>query len=185
MLTTILNFFQSIDADTVVVLLGFFGVSATQARSLKKMIGGKSTTSAELSPALEQIQRSVAELRILQVGYLNLNGGGNFLADRQGNYTWVSRDWTAMTGLSEADAMGQGWILGIAEGDRYNVNRAWQATITSNGAIPFAADFTTDRGLPVRGEAVAIEGEDSSRPEEISGFFGHILPRDRDQNASS
>jgi PAS domain-containing protein len=185
MLNAILNFFQSLDADTVVVLLGLFGVSATQARSMKKVVGFKSTTSEELSPTLDRIQRNVEELRMLHLGFMNLNGGGNFLADKSGDYTWVSREWTKMTGLSDTDAVGQGWILGVSESDRFEVNRSWNATVTSNGAIPFAADFTTAAGLPVRGEAVAIESEDSSHPEEITGFFGHILPRDLGQNTGS
>lgn len=185
MLNAILSFFQSLDADTLVVLLGVFGVSAQQARSVKKMVGSKSTTSEELSPTLERIQRNVEELRMLHLGFMNLNGGGNFLADKSGGYTWVSREWTKMSGLSETDAIGQGWILGVSESDRFEVNRSWNATVTSNGAIPFAAEFTTAAGLPVRGEAVAIESEDSSHPEEITGFFGHIQPVNPSPNAGS
>lgn len=181
MLSQAIDFIQALDADTFIVILGLLGVPTVTARSVKKAFGAVGAD----KDALESIQRNVEELRMLHVGYLNLNGGGNFLADKSGDFTWVSRDWTKMTGLSESDAMGQGWILGVAENDRFDVNRAWHATVTSNGAIPFAADFTTDTGLPVRGEAVAIEGEDSTHPEEIAGFFGHIRPTGPNPNTGS
>lgn len=128
-----------------------------------------------LRDCVTRIEKCVNEVRALNVGYLNLTGGGVFTADKEGQCTWVSREWSNLTGVTHEDALGGGWLAGVASEDQMRVQDEWTLFVGSRGAIKFESLFSTAKGTPVRGHAVPVEGDPNS-PEEISGYFGRFAP---------
>jgi PAS domain-containing protein len=109
------------------------------------------------------------------VGYLNLTGGGVFTADKDGQCTWVSREWSVLTGIPYEDAKGGGWLAGVASEDQMRVQDEWTLFVGSRGAIKFESLFSTATGAEVRGHAVPVESHPNS-PDEITGYFGRFVP---------
>jgi PAS domain S-box-containing protein len=52
-------------------------------------------------------------------------------AEGEGLWTWSSPQWTALTGLSEADSRVRGWLAAIHPDDRDAALQAWAAAMTS------------------------------------------------------
>jgi PAS domain S-box-containing protein len=62
-----------------------------------------------------------------------------FETDAAGNYTFVSKDWCTMTGLSPEQAMGDGWINAVRADDRDKVMTAWERSVADKRE--FALDY--------------------------------------------
>lgn len=131
---------------------------------------------ASLRDSINRIEASVAEVRALNRGYLNLTGGGIFTADNEGSCTWVSREFSQLTGVEYEAARGTGWLAGVADEHRMRVHDEWSMFVGSRGAIEFDSLFSTATGVEVRGRAVPVESDCGSECETISGYFGQIRP---------
>jgi PAS domain-containing protein len=129
-----------------------------------------------LRDSINRIEASVAEVRALNRGYLNLTGGGIFTADNEGSCTWVSREFSQLTGVEHEAARGTGWLAGVADEHRMRVHDEWSMFVGSRGAIEFDSLFSTATGVEVRGRAVPVEADCGSYSETISGYFGQFRP---------
>ncbi len=64
---------------------------------------------------------------------------GIFRMDDKGRCNYVNRHWRMMTGLSEEQALGEGWSLAIHPEDRARVRGEWNEAVS--GANPFRSGF--------------------------------------------
>jgi len=102
---------------------------------------------------------------------------GIFFTDVEGNCLHVNRRWCEISGLSPAQAEGNGWLLAIHEEDRENISARWQASIRNNQ--PFWAEyrFSSPQGKVtwVVGNARAVLSEDGI----VTGYVGTITDIDK------
>ncbi len=64
---------------------------------------------------------------------------GVFQTDPQGGYSMVNQRWRELTGMAEADALGQGWQAALHEQDRGGVIEDWESSVRQKN--PFSAEF--------------------------------------------
>jgi PAS domain S-box-containing protein len=79
----------------------------------------------------ESEQRYATLTRLVPVGI--------FRCDRQGNYTYVNERWCEIAGISNQEAMGEGWKGVLHPKDRDRVLEMWQLAIAEN--LPFSLEF--------------------------------------------
>ncbi|WP_146217062.1 PAS domain S-box protein [Falsiroseomonas bella] len=88
-------------------------------------------------------------------------------AAAQGRWQWASPQWTAFTGLSDAQSEGHGWLAAVHPEDRDRILDAWRAvgeggTFAADFRLRFAADGTwrwfRSRGIPLREDDAAEAG---------------------------
>ena len=108
---------------------------------------------------------------------------GIFTADDEGSCTWVSREFSQLTGVEHEAARGTGWLAGVADEHRMRVHDEWTMFVGSRGAIEFDSLFSTATGEEVRGRAVPVEADCGWDTETISGYFGQFRPL-RDMRAT-
>ncbi|MBP0029614.1 PAS domain-containing protein [Roseofilum sp. Guam] len=75
--------------------------------------------------ARQQAERLLKESQQQYVSLAESLFIGIFCTDKVGKYTYVNRRWSILTRLSEADAMGDGWMRLLYPDDRERVLRAW------------------------------------------------------------
>jgi len=83
----------------------------------------------------EELRKSEQRFRTLS----ELSPAGIYLTAANGDFVYVNKCWSQMTGLSSEEADGQGWFAGIHPDDREQVTAAWRKMITSGE--PFAQEF--------------------------------------------
>ncbi|BAU63661.1 PAS/PAC Sensor Signal Transduction Histidine Kinase [Stanieria sp. NIES-3757] len=122
---------------------------------------------------LKQIEKSLKEreekFRIL----VTQAPVGIFQTDCQGECLFVNLRWLEITGLSFAEAMGQGWSKALHPEDRLRIYQEWYESAQSGKEFVSEYRFQSPRGKVtwVSGRAVAIY---SDRGEQI-GCFGIIV----------
>jgi PAS domain S-box-containing protein len=97
---------------------------------------------------------------------------GIFRADESGATTYVNPMWCRISGLTEAQALGDGWLAAVYPGDRESLLRGWQETIRLKK--PSFADY---RFLRPDGTVAWVMGQ--ATPElnsegRIVGYIGTI-----------
>ena len=96
---------------------------------------------------------------------------GIYHTDVQGNCLYVNEKWCDITGISAADAMGDGWITGLHIKDRELVIDKWNKAAKARLAFKLEYRFQHPDGVRwVLGQAIAEEGKDG----EIIGYVGTI-----------
>ncbi|MDH5540084.1 MAG: PAS domain S-box protein, partial [Rhizobacter sp.] len=90
---------------------------------------------SEARQAARALRRSEARFRELAASA----PVGIFQTDASGAWVYVNERWCTMTGMSEAEAMGGGWQLGLHPSDRSRVSGALHAAIETRS--PFEGEF--------------------------------------------
>jgi PAS domain S-box-containing protein len=102
---------------------------------------------------------------------------GIFFTDAEGHFLNVNRRWCEISGLSPAEAEGNGWLLAVHKEDQENVSALWHASIRNNQ--PFWAEyrFSSPQGKVtwVVGNARAVLSEDGI----VTGHVGTITDIDK------
>lgn len=97
---------------------------------------------------------------------------GIFLTDPQGDTIFVNESWSAMTGLSLADASGGGWARAIHPDDRARVAAGWAEALERNQ--PSAAEYRFVRAdgavTWVQGQAVQLRDSGGK----LVGYIGTV-----------
>ena len=95
---------------------------------------------------------------------------GIFRTDARGDYLFVNDRWLAITGLTQAEAQGDGWASALHPDDRDRVVAEWYAA--AQAGHEFAMEYCLQRPdgqiAWVSGSAVAIRDADGA----IEGYFG-------------
>jgi len=97
---------------------------------------------------------------------------GIFRADKNGATTYVNPMWCQISGLSEAKAMGDGWLGAVHPDDRESLSKGWQETIRLQK--PSLADY---RFLRPDGTVAWVMGHASPEmnlENQIVGYVGTI-----------
>jgi len=96
---------------------------------------------------------------------------GIFYADSGGECLYVNQTWIEIVGMSESDALGNGWIKGLHLQDKDIVMNEWQKLIEQNS--PFKLEYRFQKGENIRwvlGQAIAEINDN----DEVVGFVGTI-----------
>jgi two-component system, cell cycle sensor histidine kinase and response regulator CckA len=83
----------------------------------------------------ESLRESELKFRTL----VEASSSGIWRTDATGRNTYVSPRWCEITGMSEADAAGQGWASGLHPDDRIPVRIGWENSATA--AKPYTNEF--------------------------------------------
>jgi PAS domain S-box-containing protein len=97
---------------------------------------------------------------------------GIFRTDRTGATTYVNPMWCRISGLAEADAMGDGWLRAVHPDDRKRLGNGWKETIRAH--LPSFADY---RFLRPDGTVVWVMGQaapEMNSEKQIIGYVGTI-----------
>ena len=97
---------------------------------------------------------------------------GIFQTDEAGNCLFVNPRWKSLTGLSLAEAKGQGWTQALHTDDRDRVFAEWELATKENREFALEYRFQTPKGKVnwVFGRALAIYDEKSN----LTGYFGIV-----------
>ncbi len=97
---------------------------------------------------------------------------GIYQTDNHGNCIYVNKKWCELTGLTEEEAMGDGWMNALHPEDRQALLDEWNSSVREER--PFQSEF---RFLTPQGYENWVAGTASSIPSEhgeISGFIGSV-----------
>ncbi|HSR15812.1 MAG TPA: PAS domain S-box protein [Gemmatimonadales bacterium] len=105
---------------------------------------------------------------------------GIFSTDLQGRCLYVSTRWKQITGLDEADALGDRWMVSVHPEDRAGMVAAWQDAVESGA--PVSAEYrmihTDGRELWVLGQAAPVR----DAGDRITGYVGTITDISRQKS---
>jgi PAS domain S-box-containing protein len=122
---------------------------------------------ASIKDALNRLEVGMSTTQQTSLTLATVLGIGHFEADAEGKYTHVSREWQRMSGLYAEDAIGHGWLNGIASKDRDEVLKEWK-DLVANGR-PLRVTFEMATGIVVFCTASVIRSQDG-RVIQIVGF---------------
>jgi PAS domain S-box-containing protein len=80
---------------------------------------------------------------------------GIFMDDGQGNCLYVNERWMEMTGLTAAEAMGQGWYAAVHPDDRERVHKEWIAATEARTLFDCGYRYVCKSGKVVRVDVIA------------------------------
>jgi PAS domain S-box-containing protein len=97
---------------------------------------------------------------------------GIFQTDSRGACTYVNERWCEITGLSAAEAAGQGWLAALHPTDRGRVREAWRAAVENAQPFRLRYRFVRADGAQtwVDGHATAQSGADVR----LEGWIGTV-----------
>ena len=97
---------------------------------------------------------------------------GIFQTDEAGNCLFVNPRWVELTGLSLAEAEGQGWTRALHPSDRHRVFAEWEQATQENREFALEYRFKTTEGKVnwVFGRALAIYDDKGL----LTGYFGIV-----------
>ena len=119
---------------------------------------------------IEQVlAESEARLRTL----MNLAPIGIFTMDAKGGCNYVNDRWCQLTGYSEAQARGQGWVQALHPEDKEEVFTVWNEAVKNGSEFAHAYRFLSPTGRVtwVSGSAVALMDGTGA----ISGYIGTAM----------
>lgn len=94
-----------------------------------------------------------------------------FETDKKGLYTFVSRKWAEITGITAESAMGNGWINIVDEDSREDVYREWISCASQNREFHSVINLSNYPEKEVSIVAWPIRNLDGS----VEKFFGVII----------
>ncbi|GMR07608.1 MAG: hypothetical protein BMS9Abin26_0611 [Gammaproteobacteria bacterium] len=97
---------------------------------------------------------------------------GIFRTDAQGHYLYVNKCWTELAGLSEAQAMGEGWSQALHPEDRERISTQWSQAVAEN--IPFKSECRFQRPDGNVSWLLAQSEEEYDAAGRVVGFVGTI-----------
>jgi two-component system, sensor histidine kinase and response regulator len=129
----------------------------------------------ELRDAQNRQQREAAEIALQEseLRYESLAAAapvGIFRTNPQGKCIYVNDRWCQMSGLSPAEALGEGWVRAIHPEDREYVFREWDRSVADN--VPFKLEY---RMQHVEGTVLWLYGQslpEYNRDGNIIGYVG-------------
>ncbi|MBU1101829.1 MAG: PAS domain S-box protein [Bacteroidetes bacterium] len=130
----------------------------------------------EMKSSEEKLQTAYKSLYKSEVRFKTLSDFSPlaiYETDKDGNCIYVNNKWCELTGLSQEEAEGFGWVNGLHPDDREYIQKLWYENAKSNAPWYFEYRFMTpeEKVTWVLGSAVALR--DSSN--NITGYIGANL----------
>ncbi len=130
---------------------------------------------SERVAAMEERQKAETALRESERRYATLaevSPVGIFRRDGLGNCLYVNERWCQIAGLSQEEALGQGWLKALHPDDRERVSQAWEQAIRDHSSFQLEYRFQRADGTItwVFGQAVA----ETNIHNNSKGFVGSI-----------
>ncbi len=97
----------------------------------------------EMKTARDQVSASELRYRMLT----ELSPIGIFESDPDGRYRYTNKRWQELSGLSQKNALNQGWIQSVHEEDKTSTLAGWNLAITTRTPFDKELRFTTPLGL--------------------------------------
>jgi PAS domain-containing protein len=113
---------------------------------------------SSIKDSLNRLETSVTATQQTSLTLATVLGVAHFETDEQGDFTFVSRDWQRMAHTIFEDALGRGWLLGIADEDRGRIDKDWYECVAHGR--PFRGRFTMLSGAIVFCTASPIKNSD-------------------------
>lgn len=135
---------------------------------------------------LERLDRQDAVLdrsMCMTLQTLNLTGARIFESNLKGECTWVSFEWSNLTGMSLAEARNYGWTQAICEYDVERVVKTWDECWKNFRPFLCRYHYCRKGGerILVEVRASLMQGIDG-RP---IGYLGHVKPIDPSEDRST
>lgn len=92
--------------------------------------------------------------------------GAFYECDEDGMFLYVNRAWNTVTGLTPADALGEGWIAGVHPDDREKVTREWNDCIKQHREFNLAYNM-----ISTEGEVTRVQ----SRTRILRDYAGNVI----------
>lgn len=107
--------------------------------------------------AQEALRESLARLSAI----MSCSPMGIYLTDEHGDCLFANQKWCELSGLTQQDAQGDGWLAGIHPDDRSSIRENWYRSIRTGGAWGHEYRFLDKSGRVtwVFGTAAAISDE--------------------------
>lgn len=106
---------------------------------------------------------------------LNLSGKAAFEACDDGDYVFVSHEWTVLTGMDYSVAKGTGWLQAIHPDDRDTVREDWQAAVEEQR--PFAIHTRFQHRATFETVYVLIEAAPVVKNSKVIAYIGAVKPK--------
>ncbi|PCI26923.1 MAG: hypothetical protein COB67_09670 [SAR324 cluster bacterium] len=97
---------------------------------------------------------------------------GIFRTNAQGDYIYVNEYWCKIAGISQNEALGQGWVNSLYPEDKEHVFSEWMKAVQNN--IPFKLEhrFQSSKDIPIWVLEQAVAERNASG--EITGYVGSV-----------
>jgi PAS domain S-box-containing protein len=124
--------------------------------------GQRSSSAGELRDTQDQLDT-----------VLSLSPAGIYMTDADGKCIFVNRSWCEMTGLSEEETLGDGWVKALHPDDRARVFSSWEEMVKSGGIWENEYRYITPDG-----EAVWVYGKATGITDatgKVKGYVGSTV----------
>jgi PAS domain S-box-containing protein len=132
-----------------------------------------------LAQANENLKREIEERKQIEVvlreseerfrTLTTLSPVAIYVSDAQGNCIYVNNCWCEMSGLTPAEAQGDGWIKALHPDDRGQVASAWHEMVRTGGSWGLEYRFTTPAG-----KITWVYGTAAPLPDSTGQVIGYI-----------
>lgn len=111
---------------------GFKEIQASNANILKELQpnGGSS-----IKDQIKAIRTDIAYVKAREASRIYIDRQPQWECDINGHCVKVNKAWTELTGLSENDAAGNGWMKAIHDSDRVRVLENWEEAVHNNNSF--------------------------------------------------
>ena len=157
--------------QAVVMSNGAVGMEANMAEGTSQL----ESINERLAAESEARQRTEEALRASEERFwtlAQLSPVGIFQTDADGNYLYLNERWCDIAGLTQQEALGQGWARSMHPDDRDRVLNEWQEA--TEHALPFKAEYRfqrTDGGTSWVLAEAAVQRSDSNK---VTGYVGTV-----------
>jgi len=131
---------------------------------------------SSMRDAIDRIESSIQVVNQRLKGYASSDGLAHFECDADGKVTWVNRTFCEVTGLTESEATGNGWVLSVDEVERDDVQLEWRNAVKDNRDF-----FMKYRCRRRSGESIFVENHATilrTSNGKILGYVGTLRPAD-------
>lgn len=98
-------------------------------------------------------------------------GLASFEADKEGLYTFVSKQWVELTGLSINEAIGNGWVNAICEESRSEIFNEWKSCLYQNREFHVTTRLDCQKNIEICIVAWPIRNLNGT----VEKFFGILI----------
>lgn len=132
---------------------------------------------SSLKDSNKRLESSLSYLKSYMKATLHTHDKAVFETNAEGIVTFVNKTFCDMTGFTEREVMGMGWVNLIWHNDRDRVIRIWNRAVTEEINFDENIRYVTKAGKPYPVHAIARIMRDSTT-NQMMGHLGEIIPEE-------